>query len=114
MNLIQMGASIKAEAMSHLEKASDKAITEMAKNGSVGVILPTTVYNLRLEAPPVRRMIEAGVPIALGSDFNPNAFCLSMVCQLRLLRTSFSYFSKYRNLKGLRALCNYSSSFSHW
>jgi len=74
-----MGASIQAEAMSHLEQASDKAITEMAKNGCVGVILPTTIYNLRLDPPPVRKMIEAGVPIALGTDFNPNAFCLSMV-----------------------------------
>ena len=74
-----MGASLGAEAMSHLEKASDKAIAEMGKNGCVGVILPTTAYMLRLEPPPVRKMIEAGVPIALGSDFNPNAFCLSMV-----------------------------------
>jgi len=80
----EMGASISAEAMSHLERVTDKAIHEMAKNGCVGIILPTTAYMLRLEAPPVRKMIEAGVPIALGSDFNPNAFCLAMPMVMHL------------------------------
>jgi len=65
--------------MSHLEQITDTAINAMSRNGSIGVILPTTAYILRLEAPPVRKMIEAKVPIALGSDFNPNAFCHSMV-----------------------------------
>lgn len=74
-----MGASIGAEAISHLEQISDTAIASMAKNGSIGVILPTTAYILRLPSPPVRKLIEAEVPIALGSDFNPNAFCLAMV-----------------------------------
>lgn len=45
----------------------------------VAVILPTTAYLLRLKAPPVRQMMDRSVPIALGSDFNPNAYCLSMV-----------------------------------
>ena len=33
---------------------------------------------LRLEPPPARKLIEGGVPVALGSDYNPNAHCLSM------------------------------------
>lgn len=74
-----MGASIQAEVMSHLEKISDKAIKSMAEYGGIACLLPTTAYILRLEAPPARKMIEANVPIALGSDFNPNAFCLAMV-----------------------------------
>jgi len=51
----------------------------MATAGSVGVVLPTTAYILRLKPPPVRRMIEAGMAVALGTDFNPNAYCLAMV-----------------------------------
>lgn len=74
-----MGAEIKAEAISHLENITDKAIADMANSGSIGVLLPTTAYILKLKSPPVRKLIEAGVPVALGSDFNPNAFCLSMV-----------------------------------
>lgn len=74
-----MGASLGAQAMSHLEEISPEGIDAMARNSSVAVILPTTAYLLRLKPPPVRKMIDHGVPVALGSDFNPNAFCLSMV-----------------------------------
>ncbi|OXA63440.1 putative imidazolonepropionase [Folsomia candida] len=80
----EMGASIGAEAISHLEQVSDTAIQEMARNESIGVILPTTAYILRLPSPPVRKLIEANVPIALGSDFNPNAFCLAMPMVMHL------------------------------
>ncbi|KAH6938738.1 hypothetical protein HPB50_012219 [Hyalomma asiaticum] len=75
---LQMGASLGAEAMSHLERVSEAGIEAMAKAGSVAVILPTTAFLLRLEPPPVRRLIEAGVAVCLGSDFNPNAYCLAM------------------------------------
>ena len=54
-------------------------IEAMAEAGTVAVILPTTAYILRLKSPPVRQMIDKGVIVALGTDFNPNAFCLSMV-----------------------------------
>jgi len=80
----EMGGSIGAEVMSHLEQISDKAISDMAKNGSIAVILPTTAYILRLPPPPVRKIIEAEVPVALGSDFNPNAFCLAMPVVMHL------------------------------
>merc|ERR1711962_664441 len=81
----QMGAmELKAEAISHLEEVSDEGIKAMAESGSVAVILPTTAYILRLPAPPVRKMIEEGVIVALGTDFNPNAFCLSMPTVMHL------------------------------
>lgn len=41
-------------------------------------MLPTTAYVLRIEVPPARKLISSGVAVALGSDFNPNAHCLSM------------------------------------
>ena len=78
----QMGASIGAEAISHLEEISEEGVRAMAASGSVAVILPTTAYILRLKSPPVRSMIEAGVIVALGSDFNPNAYCLEMVREI--------------------------------
>lgn len=80
----EMGASLGAEAMSHLEEVSDEGVAAMARAGSVGVLLPTTALVLRLPLPPARAMIEAGVPVALGSDFNPNAFCLSMPLVMHL------------------------------
>ena len=75
-----MGAELGALAISHLEEISEEGIQAMVKSGSVGVVLPTTAYILRLTPPPVRKMIDSGMAVALGSDFNPNAFCMSMVC----------------------------------
>lgn len=74
-----MGAALNCEAISHLEEVSDEGLAAMASSCSVAVVLPTTAYILRLPSPPVRKMIEMGVIVALGTDFNPNAFCLSMV-----------------------------------
>ena len=64
------------------DQISEEGMRSMAASGSVGVILPTTAYILRLKSPPVRSMIEAGVIVALGSDFNPNAYCLEMVREI--------------------------------
>ena len=75
-----MGAEIGARAISHLECVSDEGIRAMAEAKTVAVILPHTGYILRIELPPVRRMIDAGVPVALGTDANPNAFSSAMVC----------------------------------
>ncbi|XP_023345291.1 probable imidazolonepropionase isoform X2 [Eurytemora carolleeae] len=74
----ELGAKLGAQAISHLEEISDEGIKAMAESGSVAVILPSTAYILRLKPPPVRKMIEDGVIVALGTDFNPNAHCLSM------------------------------------
>jgi len=80
----EMGAALKAEAISHLEEISPAGIQGMADAGSVAVILPTTAYILRLKHPPVRDMINCGVIVALGTDFNPNAYCLSMPTVMHL------------------------------
>ncbi|RCN42739.1 imidazolonepropionase [Ancylostoma caninum] len=86
----EMGASVGARAMSHLEEISDNGIKAMAAAGSTAVLLPSTAFILRLTPPPARKMIESGAPlwilmmyglgviVALGSDFNPNAYCLAM------------------------------------
>ena len=76
---LQMGAEIKARAISHLEELSDEGLTAMAESGTAAVLLPTTAYILRLKPPRARDMIDSGVVVALGSDFNPNAHCLAMV-----------------------------------
>eukprot|EP01132_Coremiostelium_polycephalum_P009148 gene9148-11214_t len=74
----ELGGELGALAISHLEKVSEEGMIAMAKTPTFAVLLPTTAYILRLECPPARRMIELNVPVALGSDYNPNAHCLSM------------------------------------
>lgn len=47
MLILQMGAELGAQAISHLEEISDEGIRAMAVVKSVAVLLPTTAYLLR-------------------------------------------------------------------
>ncbi|KAM6984732.1 putative imidazolonepropionase [Aplochiton taeniatus] len=84
MNSAQLGAELGALAISHLEEVTDEGIAAMAKAKTAAVLLPTTAYILRLPQPRARDMLEAGVIVALGSDFNPNAYCCSMPMVMHL------------------------------
>ena len=70
--------------MSHLECLNDNGIAAMARAGVHAQLLPTTAYLLRLPIPPTRKLIERGVPVALASDFNPNAHCYDMCTAMNL------------------------------
>lgn len=87
LNPMQSGvlaAEAGARAVSHLEHIDDADMDAMAAANVVGVLLPTTAYVLRIEYPPARKMVERGVVVALGSDFNPNAHCMSMSMVMNL------------------------------
>lgn len=80
----ELAGELGARSVSHLEMVSDAGIAAMAAAGTAGILLPSTAYLMRLAPPPARKLIEGGVPVALGSDFNPNAFCLSMPMTMNL------------------------------
>ncbi|XP_018595018.2 putative imidazolonepropionase [Scleropages formosus] len=84
MNSATLGAELGALAISHLEEVTDEGIAAMAKSKTAAVLLPTTAYILRLPQPRARDMLDAGVIVALGSDFNPNAYCCSMPMVMHL------------------------------
>ncbi|XP_056280676.1 probable imidazolonepropionase [Pseudoliparis swirei] len=84
MNSAQLGAELGALAISHLEEVTDEGIAAMATTRTAAVLLPTTAYILRLPQPRARDMLDAGVIVALGSDFNPNAYCCSMPMVMHL------------------------------
>eukprot|EP00743_Colponemidia_sp_Colp-15_P002051 GILK01002225.1.p1 GENE.GILK01002225.1~~GILK01002225.1.p1 ORF type:complete len:448 (+),score=74.52 GILK01002225.1:72-1346(+) len=84
LNSAVMGAQLQARAISHLEHLSEEGIAAMAQADVIGVLLPTTHYILHLRDPPTRKMIQSNVAVALGSDFNPNAHCLSMPLTMNL------------------------------
>ena len=52
-----------ARSISHLEKISSTGIKAMAEKQIVAILLPTTAYILRLEPPPVQKMIEEGIAL---------------------------------------------------
>lgn len=76
-----MAARVGAKSVSHLEFIGEEGIKALSDNQIVGIVCPTTLYLLKLQSPPVRKMIEQNVIIAVGSDFNPNAMCKPYVSQ---------------------------------
>lgn len=66
-----LGASLGALSADHLEKLDAEGAAALARAGTVAVLLPGAAITLGLEAPPVRLLREAGVPIAIGTDLNP-------------------------------------------
>ncbi|CAJ0951714.1 unnamed protein product [Ranitomeya imitator] len=84
MHAAELGAELEALAVSHLEEISDEGITALAAARCSAVLLPTTAYSLRLKQPRARDMLNAGVIVSLGSDFNPNAYCFFMPMVMHL------------------------------
>jgi imidazolonepropionase len=67
-----LAASLGAASADHLEHVSDAGIEALARAGTTAVLLPAAGFFLRSERrPPARRFIEAGVPVAVATDFNP-------------------------------------------
>ncbi len=70
----ELAAELGAVSADHLLVISDQGIEKMASAGVIGVILPgTTFYLCEDHYAPARRMIEAGVSLALATDFNPGS-----------------------------------------
>lgn len=80
----ELAGELNAQTVSHLEEVSDAGVAAMATAGCVAVVLPTTAYILRLRTDHIRKLLDGDVPVALGTDFNPNAHCLSMPMTMHL------------------------------
>lgn len=74
----QLAVQLGARLISHAEHVSIEGISALASSQCSVVLCPASQHVMRSSAPPVRRMLQAGIPIALGSDFCPNAHCHSM------------------------------------
>jgi imidazolonepropionase len=56
----------------HMDHVSEDDIAQLAKRDTVATLVPGANYFLGLkEYPPARKLIDAGVPVALASDYNP-------------------------------------------
>lgn len=62
-----------AASADHLEYVSDDGIRAMAAAGTVAVSLPLATLVLGVEPLPARRLLAAGVPVAVATDFNPGS-----------------------------------------
>lgn len=82
----KLAAELKAATADHLEHIDDESITVLKSAGVMPVLLPGSVFHLGLKQyPPARKMIEAGLPVVIATDFNPGSSptpSLSMVMSL--------------------------------
>ncbi len=68
----ELAASLGAVSADHLAAVSDEGIAALAQAPTVATLLPGTMLFLgKTKHAPARRLIEAGVPVALATDFNP-------------------------------------------
>lgn len=71
----ELASELGAVSADHLLKISYKGIKHLKKAKVIAVLLPGTAFSLNTDYAPARIMLEAGLPIALGTDFNPGT-CL--------------------------------------
>jgi len=68
----ELAASLGATSADHLAAISDAGVAALAQGGTVATLLPGTMLFLgKTKHAPARRLVEAGVPVALATDFNP-------------------------------------------
>lgn len=75
----ELAADVGAVSADHMLFSSDEGIRAMAAKGVIAVLLPAAAFSLMNgKFADARRMIDLGVPVALGSDFNPSCWALNM------------------------------------
>jgi imidazolonepropionase len=68
----KLAAELGAASADHLEHVSQAGIAALARAGTCGVILPVAaLFLLGSDRPPGRRLVDAGVPVVVATDFNP-------------------------------------------
>jgi len=80
--------SLDPVSLDHLDHVEDSDISHLAKSNTIATLVPGANYFLGLrDYPPARKLIEAGVAVALASDYNPGSsptpslpFVLSLAC----------------------------------
>jgi imidazolonepropionase len=70
---VQTGVKYDALSVDHLESAGNAEIEALAGTDTIPTLLPGSAFFLGLPDPPVRKMIQAGLPVALASDYNPGS-----------------------------------------
>ncbi len=70
---IQAGVKYGALSVDHLEYTGDEEIQTLLKSGTMPTILPGAAFFLGMIYAPARKMIDAGLPVAMASDFNPGS-----------------------------------------
>lgn len=70
---VQTGVKLGAISVDHLESMDEEAVRSLAGSDTIGTLLPTAAFFLRMPYQPARQLIDAGCAIALATDYNPGS-----------------------------------------
>lgn len=90
---VQVGVANHAVSVDHLEYTGDAEIAALLKSQTLPTLLPSCAFFLGIPYPPARKMIDAGLPVVLATDYNPGsspsgrmAFVVALACiKLKML-----------------------------
>ena len=84
---VQVGVKYNAISVDHLECLGEEEIACLLESETMPTVLPGAAFFLNMPYSPVRKMIQAGLPVALASDYNPGSspsgnmkFIMSLGC----------------------------------
>ena len=89
---VQMGVKHHAISVDHLETMDDAEVACLQQSNTIPTLLPGAAFFLAMHYQPARKLIDANLPVALASDYNPGScpsgnmnFILSLACtQMRM------------------------------
>ena len=70
---VQVGVKAGAISVDHLENIGDEEIEILKGSKTMATALPGAAFFLNLPFPPARKIINAGLPLAIASDYNPGS-----------------------------------------
>lgn len=90
---IESAIKLNALSVDHLETMTDEDVEGLRASNTIGTLLPTAAFFLRMQFQPARKLIDAGCAIALASDYNPGSspsgnmnFVIAISCiQMKML-----------------------------
>ncbi len=84
---VQAGIRNNAISVDHLENIGDEEISALKNSNTIPTLLPSAAFFLRMNYPPARKMMDAGLPVTLATDYNPGSspsgrmsFVISLAC----------------------------------
>jgi imidazolonepropionase len=87
----KLGAQLNAVSVDHLEHLKKDGIEALKKSSCVATVLPGASFFLNQPYAPARSIIEANIPLAIATDFNPgSAMCFSMPMMMTIACTQTS------------------------
>lgn len=84
---VQIGVKHGAISVDHLETMDDEEINCLLSSQTIPCLLPGAAFFLAMHYQPARKMIDAGLPVAIASDYNPGScptsnmnFMIALAC----------------------------------